>query len=39
MESSVDPDQLVSKKPADLDSHCFQNKRYMGGKDILVVRI
>ena len=23
VESSVDPDQLVSEKPADLDLHCF----------------
>ena len=23
MENSVDPDQLASKKPADLDLHCF----------------
>ena len=26
IESSVDPDQLASEKPADLDLHCFQNR-------------
>ena len=25
VKNSVDPDQLASKKPADLDLHCFQN--------------
>ena len=25
VESHVDPDQLASQKPADLDLHCFQN--------------
>ena len=25
MENSVDPDQLASQKPADLDLHSFQN--------------
>ena len=25
MKNIVDPDQLASKKPADLDLHCFQN--------------
>ena len=30
MENSVDPDQLASEKPADLDLHCFQKKRYPG---------
>ena len=29
-ESSVDPDQLASQKPADLYLHCFQNKTYPG---------
>ena len=24
--NSVDPDQLASQKPADLDLHCFQNR-------------
>ena len=24
MENSVDPDQLASEKPADLDQHCFK---------------
>ena len=24
-ENSVDPDQLASEKPANLDLHCFQN--------------
>ena len=24
----VDPDQLASEKPADLDLHCFQNRIY-----------
>ena len=24
----MDPDQLASEKPADLDRHCFQNKIY-----------
>ena len=28
--NSVDPDQLAPQKPADLDLHCFQNKRYPG---------
>ena len=26
LENSVDPDQLASEKPADLDLHCFQNR-------------
>ena len=26
MENSVDPDQLASEKPADLDLHCYQNR-------------
>ena len=26
MENSEGPNQLASKKPADLDSHCFQKK-------------
>ena len=30
LENSVDPDQLASVKPADLDLHCFQNKIYPG---------
>ena len=30
VESSVDPDQLASQKPADLDLHCFQNRTYQG---------
>ena len=25
VENNVDPDQLASEKPADLDLHCFQN--------------
>ena len=24
-ENRVDPDQLASEKPADLDLHCYQN--------------
>ena len=28
VENSVDPDQLASKKQADLDLHSFQNKIY-----------
>ena len=28
--NSVDPDQLASEKPADLDLHCFQNRIYLG---------
>ena len=28
VENSVDPDQLASEKPADLDLHCFQNRKY-----------
>ena len=28
--SRVDPDQLASQKPADLDLHCFQNRIYPG---------
>ena len=30
VEKSVDPDQLASEKPADLDLHCFQNRIYPG---------
>ena len=30
VENSVDPDQLASQKPADLDLHCFQNRQYLG---------
>ena len=26
MSNSVDPDQLASQKPADLDLHCFQKQ-------------
>ena len=26
--NGVDPDQLASQKPADLDLHCFQNCIY-----------
>ena len=26
--NSVDPDQLASQKPADLDLHCFKNRIY-----------
>ena len=29
-ENTVDPDQLASEKPADLDSQCFQNGIYLG---------
>ena len=29
VENSVDPDQLASQKPADLDLHCFQNRTSM----------
>ena len=29
VENSVDPDQLASEKPADLDLHCFQNRIYL----------
>ena len=28
MENSVDPDQLASEKPVDLDLHCFENRKY-----------
>ena len=28
VENSVDPDQLASQKPADLDPHCFQNIKF-----------
>ena len=28
LENSVDPDQLASEKPADLDLHGFQNRIY-----------
>ena len=28
-ENSVDPDQLASQKPADLDLHCFKNVVYL----------
>ena len=30
MEHSVDPDQLASKKPADLTQHCLQKRIYLG---------
>ena len=30
VENSVDPDQLASQKPADLDLHCFQSRIYPG---------
>ena len=30
VKNSVDPDQLASEKPADLDAHCFQNLIYPG---------
>ena len=30
MKNSMDPDQLASEKPADLNPHCFQNRIYMG---------
>ena len=26
----MDPDQLASEKLADLDQHCFQNRKYLG---------
>ena len=26
----MDPDQLASAKPPDLDLHCFQNRIYLG---------
>ena len=26
----MDPDQLASQKPADLDTHCFQNRIHPG---------
>ena len=29
VENSVDPDQLASQKPADLNLHCFQNWIYL----------
>ena len=28
--NNVDPDQLASEQPADLDLRCFQNKIYSG---------
>ena len=28
LETSVDPDQLVSEMPADLNRHCFSNRIY-----------
>ena len=30
VENSVDPDQLASQKPADLNLHCFQNRISLG---------
>ena len=30
VEDSVDPDQLASQKPADLDLHCFQKQDISG---------
>ena len=30
VDNSVDPDQLASKKPADLDRHCFHNMIHTG---------
>ena len=29
LENNVDPDQLASEKPADLDLHCFRNRKQM----------
>ena len=29
VENSVNPDQLASEKPADLDSQCFQNSIHL----------
>ena len=35
----VDPDQMASEKPADLDLHCFQHRIYLGqpGKGLLKI--
>ena len=30
VENNVDPNQLTSLKPADMDEHCFQNMIYCG---------
>ena len=35
MENNVDPDQLASEKPADLDLQCFQNGLYPGEAGII----
>ena len=32
--NNVDPDQLASLKPDDLDLHCFQNRIYIHIKHI-----
>ena len=35
----VDPDQLGSKKPADLDLHCFQNRIKSGCSQLVMDNI
>ena len=37
--NSVDPDQLASLKPDDLDLHCFQNRIYIHIKHIKDCRV
>ena len=38
-ENSVDSGQLASKKPADLDLHCFQNQIFLGLAGLGVIRL
>ena len=35
--NNVDPDQLASLKPDDLDLHCFQNRIYISILSILKI--
>ena len=37
VENSVDPDQLASEKPADLDLHCLQRKGISGVSMLKVI--
>ena len=35
----MDPDQLASEKPADLESHCFQNIRFSMVRNLAILRL
>ena len=39
VDNSVDPDQLASQEPADLDLHCFQNRIYPALAYNYIVRV